>query len=149
MFSPFCILVDMSMGGGGYATVCNYSLRSFLANAVSLQTVCLEGRCSRVCSFGSVYCIVCLFLFFFQFIRKAPDEYLWHLISWEYLWKDSWGPPMRAKSSKQRCPALCILDLSYNVKYHWSCRIGSCYGLLTASGSWHGFPGVDHEGRQD
>ena len=62
---------------------------------------------------------------------------------------DSWGLPMRAKSSKQRCPALCILDLSYNVKYHWSCRIGGCYGHLTASGSWHGFPGVDHEGRQD
>ena len=38
---------------------------------------------------------------------------------------------MRAKSSKQRCPALCILDLSYNVKYHWSCRIGGCYGHLT------------------
>ena len=56
---------------------------------------------------------------------------------------------MRAKSSKQRCPALCILDLSYNVKYHWSCRVGGCYGHLTASGSWHGFPGVDHEGRQD
>ena len=63
--------------------------------------------------------------------------------------KDSWGLPMRAKSSKQRCPALCILDLSYNVKYHWSCRVGGCYGHLTASGSWHGFPGVDHEGRQD
>ena len=63
--------------------------------------------------------------------------------------EDSWGLPMRAKSSKQRCPALCILDLSYNVKYHWSCRIGGCYGHLTASGSWHGFPGVDHEGRQD
>ena len=61
----------------------------------------------------------------------------------------SWGLPMRAKSSKQRCPALCILDLSYNVKYHWSCMIGGCYGHLTASGSWHGFPGVDHEGRQD
>ena len=56
---------------------------------------------------------------------------------------------MRAKSSKQRCPALCILDLSYNVKCHWSCRIGGCYGHLTASGSRHGFPGVDHEGRQD
>ena len=56
---------------------------------------------------------------------------------------------MRAKSSKQRCPALCILDLSYNVKYHWSCRVGGCYGHLTANGSWHGFPGVDHEGRQD
>ena len=63
--------------------------------------------------------------------------------------KDSWGLPMRAKSSKQRCPALCILDLSYNVKYRWSCRVGGCYGHLTASGSWHGFPGVDHEGRQD
>ena len=63
--------------------------------------------------------------------------------------KNSWGLPMRAKSSKQRCPALCILDLSYNVKYHWSCRVGVCYGHLTASGSWHGFPGVDHEGRQD
>ena len=56
---------------------------------------------------------------------------------------------MRAKSSKQRCPALCILDLSYNVKYHWSCRVGGCYGHLSASGSCHGFPGVDHEGRQD
>ena len=59
--------------------------------------------------------------------------------------KDSWGLPMRAKSSKQCCPALCILDLSYNVKHHWSCRVGGCYGHLTASGSWHG--GVDHEGR--
>ena len=56
---------------------------------------------------------------------------------------------MRAKSSKQRCPALCLIDLSYNVKYHWSCRVGGCSGHLTASGSWHGFPGVDHEGRQD
>ena len=63
--------------------------------------------------------------------------------------KDSWGLPMRAKSSKQRCPALCFIDLSYNVKYHWSCRVGGCSGHLTASGSWHGFPGVDHEGRQD
>ena len=35
----------------------------------------------------------------------------------------------------QRCPALCILDLSYNVKYRWSCRVGGCYGHLTASGS--------------
>ena len=32
------------------------------------------------------------------------------LFSWEYLWKDSWGLPMRAKSSKQRCPALCLID---------------------------------------
>ena len=56
---------------------------------------------------------------------------------------------MRAKSSKQRCPALCLFDLSYNVKYHWSCRVGGCSGHLTASESWHGFPGVDHEGRQD
>ena len=71
------------------------------------------------------------------------------LFSWEYLWKDSWGLPMRAKSSKQRCPALCLIDLSYNVKYHRSCRVGGCSGHLTASGSWHGFPGVDHEGRQD
>ena len=71
------------------------------------------------------------------------------LFSWEYLWKDSWGLPMRAKSLKQRCPALCLLDLSYNVKYHWSCRVDGCYSHLTASGSWHGFPGVDHEGHQD
>ena len=71
------------------------------------------------------------------------------LFSWEYLWKDSWGLPMRAKSSKQRCPALCLFDLSYNVKYHWSCRVGGCYSHLTASGSWQGFPGVDHEGHQD
>ena len=56
---------------------------------------------------------------------------------------------MRAKSSKQRCPALCLIDLSYNVKYQWSCRVGGCSGHLTASGSWHGFPEVDHEGRQD
>ena len=56
---------------------------------------------------------------------------------------------MRAKSSKQRCPALCLYDLSYNVKYHWSCRVGGCYSHLTASGSWQGFPGVDHEGHQD
>ena len=56
---------------------------------------------------------------------------------------------MRAKSSKQRCPALCLIDLSYNVKYHCSCRVGGCSGHLTASGSWHGFPGVDHEERQD
>ena len=55
---------------------------------------------------------------------------------------DSW----EAMSS---CPALCLFDLSYNVKYHWSCRVGGCYGHLTASGSGHGFPGVDHEGRQD
>ena len=40
---------------------------------------------------------------------------------------------MRAKSSKQRCPALCLFDLSYNVKYHWSCRVGGCSGHLTAS----------------
>ena len=56
---------------------------------------------------------------------------------------------MRAKSSKQRCPALCLIDLSYNVKYHWSCRVGGCYSHLTASGSRQGFPGVDHEGHQD
>ena len=56
---------------------------------------------------------------------------------------------MRAKSSKQRCPALCLFDLSYNVKYHWSCRVGGCYSHLTASGSRQGFPGVDHEGHQD
>ena len=56
---------------------------------------------------------------------------------------------MRAKSSKHRCPALCLIDLSYNVKYHWSCRVGGCSGHLTASGSWQDFPGVDHEGRQD
>ena len=72
-----------------------------------------------------------------------------HLVNLVNLWKDSWGLPMRAKSSKQRCPALCLYDLSYNVKYHWSCRVGGCYSHLTASGSWQGFPGVDHEGHQD
>ena len=56
---------------------------------------------------------------------------------------------MRANSSKQRCPALCLFDLSYNVKFHWSCRVGGCYSHLTASGSRQGFPGVDHEGHQD
>ena len=55
---------------------------------------------------------------------------------------------MRAKSSKQRCPVLCLYDLSYNVKYHWSCRVGGCYSHLTASESRQGFPGVDHEGHQ-
>ena len=53
--------------------------------ALSRQTLfftdCLLGRrCSGVCSFGSVYCNVCLFLFFlffFQFIRVAPNEQCW------------------------------------------------------------------------
>ena len=51
---------------------------------------------------------------------------------------------MRAKSSKQRCPALCILWLELLC----SCRVGGWSGHLTASGSRHDFPGVDHEGRQ-
>ena len=28
------------------------------------------------------------------------------------------------------------------------CRVGGCYGRLTANGSCSDFPGVDHEGRQ-
>ena len=51
---------------------------------------------------------------------------------------------MRAKSSKQRCPALCILWLELLC----SCRVGDWSGHLTASGSRYDFPGVDHEGRQ-
>ena len=48
---------------------------------------------------------------------------------------------MRAKSSKQRCPALCILRLELLC----SCRVGGCSGHLTASGSRCDFAGVDHE----
>ena len=51
---------------------------------------------------------------------------------------------MRAKSSKQRCPALCILWLELLC----SCRVGGWSGHLTASGSRYDFLGVDHEGRQ-
>ena len=51
---------------------------------------------------------------------------------------------MRAKSLKQRCPALCILWLELLC----SCRIGGWSGHLTASGSRYDFPGVDPEGRQ-
>ena len=51
---------------------------------------------------------------------------------------------MRAKSSKQRCPALCILWLELLC----SCRVGGWPGHLTASGSRYDFPEVDHEGRQ-
>ena len=51
---------------------------------------------------------------------------------------------MRAKSSKQRCPALCILWLELPC----SCRVGGWSGHLTASENRYDFPGVDHEGRQ-
>ena len=53
-------------------------------------------------------------------------------------------PSPWAKSSKQRCPALCILWLELLC----SCRVGGWSGHLTASGSLYDFPGVDHEGRQ-
>ena len=51
---------------------------------------------------------------------------------------------MRAKSSKQRCPALCIVWLELLC----SCMVGGWSGHLTASGSRYDFPGVNHEERQ-
>ena len=63
------------------------------------------------------------------------------------IYTQSWTALFRtlsSKSSKQRCPALCILWLELLC----SCRVGGWSGHLTASGSRYDFPGVDHEGRQ-
>ena len=51
---------------------------------------------------------------------------------------------MRAKRSKQRCPALCILRLELLC----GCWVGGRSGHLNAGGSHSDFPGVDHEGCQ-
>ena len=51
---------------------------------------------------------------------------------------------MRAKSSKQCCPALCILWLELLC----ICKVGGWSSHLTDSGNRYDFPGVDHEGRQ-
>ena len=53
----------------GYASVCNYSLRSFLANAVSLQTVCLEDVAAEFVA--SALCTALYAYFSFSFSLYA------------------------------------------------------------------------------
>ena len=48
----------------------------FLGKCCLFTHCLLRMHCRKVCSFGSVYYTVCLFLFFFQFMCIAPDEYL-------------------------------------------------------------------------
>ena len=43
---------------------------------------------------------------FVQFGREVAGEYSW------YRYADCWGLLIRAKSSKQCCPSLCMIDLS-------------------------------------